>query len=146
MRSPITIGQDTPRPGRAAFHFRFFSALNSVGNDSGSRLTPLPLGPRKRSQSDALRPACESNTQAVNAATLNFICVVSVSLSPRFSRKSPRPVRLSCCLASVRNPTSLPKRADQSCPLRIPISNVGEPGGKYRLEHQHLHLPASCPA
>src|SRR5437879_6627709 len=52
MRSPATIGVDTPRPPSDAFQATFSVALQRTGRSFSSEI-PLPCGPRHCGQSAA---------------------------------------------------------------------------------------------
>src|SRR5262245_32650904 len=76
-----TIGEPLPTPGSGTFH-RTFSLSVQVTGTSLSWLTPVPLGPRKRGQSDAAAaPQAARITPRHNAARASRLRLMAGKLS-----------------------------------------------------------------
>src|SRR5262249_552783 len=76
-RSPHTMGDELPRPGRAFFHKMPFSALKATGTALSSA-TPVPLGPRKRGQLSADAASAVTKRTTTETAWRNWLCIRAV--------------------------------------------------------------------
>src|SRR5262249_19364262 len=87
-RSPWTIGDERPSPGRAVFQATFSVALHRSGR-SAPAYSPCPVGPRNRGQSPAPsaegRGAISSRTHQRGSRVIVCPCLLRVAGEPERS-------------------------------------------------------------